>query len=274
MKKPTNKNLIVVIGIIALFANLLLPTLSYGQSPTQTISPSILLDCGPYGITLGASAFDLTVNDSDLSNVYAYGSSISGETYQDGSSELPGDAVIIVQDYRTELIGCAEEGVDGWHIDVAPETTNLWDDGHGNTFTPTDFKIITTTNFDTSATGVDIDSTHVIHNDGTLQTSLWWPNQYEFYAIYIQVPFNADESGDLTDPDCFNLEGCTGTSYSDANDISNGSLTIIDNSGDTDMYKPGTFYSGLAFQLVIPSTVVPSGYPYTNTIEFTMVIAD
>ena len=204
---------VATLGSLSLIANLLFPGLSFGQSETQTQTPSIFLACGPYGISLGSDAFHMKMKSEGGTNRVFYGDEIGGKPYQNGNAVLPGEAHIKITDFRTEMLGCAEEGVDGWHIDVAPKTTPVWSDGHGKTFTPTDFKIVTVMDFDTSPSGVDIEATHRPFYGGVGLTSyIWMPiniNPIKFFTLPFNVSINSSIR-DLTGPDCFNLEGCTG----------------------------------------------------------------
>lgn len=266
------------IAILALVSNFLLPGTAFSQGD-QIIGLDI--ECGPWGITLGASSFEMAVRQIDLTYMRAYGSVIGGETYQDGSNTMPGEAFLKIEDYRTSAPGCAvEPGTDGWTVraDFAPGYTGTYNfgDGNGHTFHPGNFYVITTNNFDASATGADIDTDYSIQGPSNLY-QFWYPNDYSD-AYDIRSTLKTESSQDLTSLNCFITQNCTSPGYSGYNDFNYGEVYIVRNNdtvGDYDRYRDVTLYVGLAYCLRIYSTsVTASSYPYTSRLEYTMVIED
>ena len=280
-KKHNSKRIVAAAaGIIALFSNLLLPGIAFSQSE-QVIGLDI--ECGPWGITLGADTFEMAIFSENTTYITALGYLIGGKTYVDGTNPMPGEASIKIEDYRTQQPGCAVEGSDGWIIQVAHPVTYLWNDGYGLTFSPIDFKIITASNFDATETGANIASTHSLQYKESIPrvTEMWYPNGYTG-EYEIQLDFNSRSTYNLTNLLCYVRPECASynPAFGEANDIRANPVTIINNSsgaggGGTSRYKEGSFYTGMAYYLLLYSTSVrASDYPYTATIEFTMQITD
>ncbi|MBD3327745.1 hypothetical protein GF340_00400 [Candidatus Peregrinibacteria bacterium] len=252
------KYIVATVGTLALAANIILPGLAFGQN-SQTGTQE--LTCGAFGITSATSdfAFDaLSVAPIDQPSFGAFidpaGSNI---TYQDGTNDVPAEAVIEFFDYRVP--GCDGGGLDGFNVQVSALTDFTSGSDtipvSGNLFVATTPQATNPDNARYTLTGT---APNEMYYDADDYVALPSPT-YD-----VTLPYNV---GTSTTPVDLEAAGTFDSALNIPVSPSVGTIAVKPSTGSAF----GEMAVGVAYNLNVPAST-PSG-TYSTTIEYTLIAA-
>jgi hypothetical protein len=247
-------NIIALIGVLALTANLLIPGLAFGQTQTGTLG----VDCPTPGGTSaptppGTVTFDTVTASSSAQSSY--------DSAVDDDTELPSSNLLSVVDADSGGVDGCQAG-NGFYVEAA--VTSDCDDGapvvlglcHGvdpvSYNIPASSMLIITTDENVDLLGL---SDPVDAGTATVDRATTTGNETTGTDIVSDVDYTAD--------DLFE----TAATYSTYGDPLSAAVTVLDSSG---IGWNGTVYTGVAIAIIDGIAAYQAQGTYTGTITYSL----